>query len=86
MTGRQMLQTTVRSIKYDFIAFSGHLFMDADCCCDMTECIEFFKRIDPNVIYILTTADREHDTSYRLIDGQWVATPQQAALRRIERA
>lgn len=80
--GRQMLHTTVRRIEYDFVSFTGRLYMAANCCCDMGECIAFFKRIDPDVIFISTIAGTEGDTSYRLIDGEWHAfTPSRLAVR-----
>jgi hypothetical protein len=70
---KQMLKTLVKRIEYDFTAFAGRLYMDDRCCCDMSDCIAFFKNIDPNVIYISTMAGDEQDTRYRLIDGKWQA-------------
>jgi hypothetical protein len=61
---KQMLKTLVKRIEYDFTAFAGRLYMDDYCCCDMPDCIAFFKKIDPNVIYISTMAGDEQDTEY----------------------
>jgi uncharacterized protein with PIN domain len=70
---RQMLKTLVRRIEYDFTDFTGRLHMDDGCCCDMSDCIAFFKTIDPNVTYTSTLAGARQDTCYRLIDGEWRA-------------
>ena len=71
--GRDMMGTRVVRVEYNFVSFCGRLYMEPGTCCDMDECIAFFKKIDPNVIYISTIAGEEGDTSYRLIDGSWQA-------------
>jgi len=68
-----MMGTRVVRVEYNFVSFCGRLYMEPGTCCDMDECIAFFKKIDPNVIYISTIAGEEGDTSYRLIDGSWQA-------------
>jgi hypothetical protein len=37
----------------------------------MTQCIEFFKKIDPDVTRISTIAGKEPDT----VGGEWLAFP-----------
>jgi hypothetical protein len=61
--GKQMLQTSVRKIEYDFMACTGKLFQDFGYC-DMSECIAYFEKIDPAVIRIQTYCGGEKDTYY----------------------
>jgi hypothetical protein len=69
-----MLATYVLRVEYEFADRVGCLFQEDRCCCDMTACIEFFKKIDPQVRYIRTMAGDEEDTSYRRgSDGRWQA-------------
>jgi hypothetical protein len=58
--GKQMLQTSVRKIEYDFMACTGKLFQDFGYC-DMSECIAYFEKIDPAVIRIQTYCGGEKD-------------------------
>lgn len=59
--GRHMLQTCVKRVEYDFEKRVGKLFQDTLSYCDMTECIEFFKRIDDRIIRIETFVADEDD-------------------------
>jgi hypothetical protein len=78
--GKQMLGTNVEGIEYNFVAHAGRLYMERGCCCDMTDCINFFRRIDPDVSFIRTIAGIVDDTSYRrLADGQWQALDHEGA-------
>jgi DNA helicase TIP49 (TBP-interacting protein) len=70
-TGREMLQTVVMKVIYEFSTHHGYLYMDEGCCCDMTECIEFFQMIDPDVTHIFTFAGNKADTKYRLTEEGW---------------
>jgi hypothetical protein len=68
------LQCDVRELYYDFIKQEGTLNMREDNRCDMTGCIDLFKKIDPRVSRISTFAGGVQDTAYRLnADGRWVA-------------
>ena len=58
--GKQMLQTSVRKIEYDFMACTGKLFQDFGYC-DMSECIAYFEKIDPAVIRIQSYCGGEKD-------------------------
>jgi hypothetical protein len=72
--GRQMLGTRVTGVEYNFNSRAGRLYMDRRCCCDMANCINFFRQIDPEVAVIRTFAGIKEDTTYRLLaDGQWQA-------------
>ena len=72
--GKQMLESSVVGIEYNFVNRSARLYMEKGCCCDMTACINFFRQIDPEVSFIRTIAGIVDDTSYRrLADGQWQA-------------
>jgi hypothetical protein len=75
MAGRQMLDASVLRLSYSFETTSGILYVEEGTCCDMTACIEFFKKIDPQVTRIATMAGKEPDTSYHLRDGKWEAIP-----------
>lgn len=69
----QLMKTEVGSICYDFDAQCGVLYMHADCCCDMDECVKFFERIDPAIKEILTMAGHLRDTVYRKYPNGWEA-------------
>jgi hypothetical protein len=72
--GKQMLGTSVTGMEYNFQSRAGRLYMDRGCCCDMTDCINYFRRIDPDVTSIRTFAGIEDDTAYVLRPGnQWEA-------------
>jgi hypothetical protein len=72
--GKQMLGTTVTEIEYNFCSHSGRVYMERDCCVDMTDCVNYFQRIDPDVAAIRTFAGVKEDTSYRRHpDGKWEA-------------
>jgi hypothetical protein len=72
--GKQILGTSVTGVEYNFIYRAGRLYMDRGCCCDMADCINFFRQIDREVASIRTIAGIEEDTSYRLLaDGRWEA-------------
>jgi hypothetical protein len=72
--GKQMLQTSVTGIEYSFVHHAGRLYMERGCCCDMTDCINFFRKIDPEVESIRTFAGIEEDTTYRCHDEKWRAS------------
>jgi hypothetical protein len=73
-SGMQMLGTTVTGIEYNFCSHAGRVYMERDCCVDMTDCVNYFRRLDPNVAAIRTFAGVEEDASYRrLPDGRWEA-------------
>jgi len=66
------LQWAVNGLAYSFANHFGKLAMYERCCCDMSGCINLFRRIDPDVACIETWAGRELDTCYRkLDDGRW---------------
>ena len=67
--GKQMLQTSVRRIEYDFITRTGKLFQDFGYC-DMSECIAYFEKIDPAVIRIQTYCGGEKDAYYFRLGGK----------------
>jgi hypothetical protein len=71
--GRQMLETSVTGFEYNFISRAGRLYMEPDCCCDMTACIEYFQNIDPDVRSIRTFAGIKTDTAYHLEGKTWVS-------------
>jgi hypothetical protein len=67
----------VKELHYDFVNRRGVLMMGEDSCTDMMGCIRLFQSIDQHVEGIVTVqtppeGDRR-DTSYRLVDGEWVA-------------
>ena len=57
--GRQMLQSAVRRIEYDFITRTGMLFQAPVSFCDMS--VAYFEKIDPAVIRIPTYCGGEKD-------------------------
>jgi hypothetical protein len=72
--GEWMLQTHVTGIECDFINHTARLHMDHGCCCDMADCIDYFRKLDPDVELIRTFAGAEDDTIYRRSpDGEWKA-------------
>jgi hypothetical protein len=58
-----MLCTYVTGIEYSYVYRAGRLYTDRGCCCDMQECIDFFRRIDPAVASIRTIAGIEDDAA-----------------------
>jgi hypothetical protein len=73
--GRQMLGCRVEGIEYSFVHHAGRLYMARGHCCDMADCINYFRRIDPEVDRIRTFSGIEEDTSYRrFADSMWEAT------------
>jgi hypothetical protein len=70
---RADLQTSVRSLSYDFISRTGTLVLPAMCCTDMTGAIDLFTAIDPHVQVIATVADDASDTTYMRTAKGWQA-------------
>lgn len=70
----EQLQCFVYKLEYNFKLKLGILIMANGSCCDMTECINLFKKIDPKVIQIQTFAGNKRDTTYSLhVNNEWVA-------------
>lgn len=67
LTPDEMLMCHVEMLAYDFERRLGNVHFPFGHCCDMTGCIEFFKRIDPNVAAIVTFSGPYEDTRYVLI-------------------
>lgn len=67
------LQCQPLSMAYDFGERLGMLVIAEGECTDMTGCIAFFERIDPNVRQIQTVAGDEFDTVYTRTPGGWEA-------------
>jgi hypothetical protein len=61
-------------VLYDFRARIGYVFMADGDCCDMTGCVNFFKRMDQDVEVVFTHSEGRIDTSYwRDAKGEWHA-------------
>ena len=69
---KQMLQTSVTRVEYDFVRCAGKLYQGVMCYCDMTECIDYFKQIDAEVKRIDTYVGGKPDTVY-VLNGGWKA-------------
>ncbi|WP_247997509.1 hypothetical protein [Brucella tritici] len=67
------MQCYVNSIHYDFHTKTGTVFMAEDSCTDMSGCIAFFERIDPQALLVRTLAGEEDDTVYRRGPRRWSA-------------
>ena len=65
------MQTSVISVTYEWGCGIGVLYQSAGCCTDMSGCIAFFERIDPNVQTIVTVAGLLFDAVYVKRDGEW---------------
>jgi hypothetical protein len=63
----------VLKLDYDFQLRAGRLFMEDGDCCDMTGCINEFKKIDNGVKSIATFSGDRRDTTYVLIGEEWEA-------------
>jgi hypothetical protein len=70
------LVSDVYGLKYDFEELMGKLYLPSGCACDMGGCINLFKRIDPNVLWIRTYSGIQPDTVYRCEYGEWKAYEQ----------
>ncbi|MGH8432866.1 MAG: hypothetical protein ACREUF_20960 [Solimonas sp.] len=73
VTQRDDFQCSVKSMGYDFETRVGTLNMAEHECCDMSGCIAFFTRIDPDVVRINTFSGSKPDTAYLRSGGQWQA-------------
>ena len=71
---RQDLGCEVLSLSVDFVAGVGWLYMPMGECCDMQATVRMFESICPSIQQVNTMAGVVEDTSYRLIDGQWIAS------------
>jgi hypothetical protein len=80
-TFRKDVHCSVFGLSYDFDTRTGQLHMGEGHCCDMTGCINLFKKIDKNVKYIFTFAGEVSDTAYcySFDDDEWSAHPAPAA-------
>ena len=58
------LQSSVRSMSYDFRERRGRLDLEALCCCSMTGAVAMFVAIDQEVQRIETFAGGKPDTAY----------------------
>lgn len=68
------LHCRVDRLKYHFDSRTGQIWLPATDCCDMSECVRLFRRIDRRVRLIETFQGLQPDTRYeRDEDGQWVA-------------
>lgn len=65
------LQALPLFASYDYIKRNGLMILQADGCTDMTGCIEYFQRIDPDVEHIVTWSDGAGKTVYRKLAGEW---------------
>jgi hypothetical protein len=70
---REDVQCFVRTLEYDFKSKSGVLRLEDGSCTDMSGCIGLFKKIDPEVVKILTVAGHRKDTAYIRTDDGWQA-------------
>jgi hypothetical protein len=71
---REDLQTTVRTLAYDFDQRLGVLMLPPDCCTDMSAAIALFTKIDPGVEQILTVAGERRDKTYYRSRDVWKAS------------
>jgi hypothetical protein len=71
---RRELMCDVIRIEYDFEWCIGTAHFAEHNCCDMSGCINLFKRIDPYVKRIITFAGQQQDTWYKInAAGEWEA-------------
>ena len=61
----------VTRISYDFDTRIGRVDMAESTCVDMSGCLGFFERIDPNVELIETFAGLKSDTIYKRGANGW---------------
>lgn len=67
------MKCEVGEIRYNFQKHSGFVSMPEASTTDMRGTIEFFKRIDPQVVHIFTFQNGNIDTQYVIHDGEWIA-------------
>lgn len=74
------LQTSVKTIQYDYIKRVGIVTMPDGACVHMLGVISYFSRIDKNVEKIITISGEEIDTCYaKFPSGQWESFPKEIA-------
>jgi hypothetical protein len=66
----QGMVTLVDRVLYDFTERIGQVAMPPNCCTDMEGAIEFFTRIDPDVLEVQTFAGGALDTVYVRTDTE----------------
>jgi len=69
----EQLQCEVVRLSYNFTNATGHIYFPPCNCCDMVGCIEYFRKIDPNVKCIQTYSGSKADTYYIFDNGEWHA-------------
>jgi hypothetical protein len=57
------MKTLVKGISYDFVTKKGRVDMLKGCCADMKGCIDFFARLDKDVMRVNIFAGDRPDTS-----------------------
>lgn len=70
---RDDVQCYVRELRYDFKTKTGTLMLEDLSSTDMRGCIGLFKKIDPDVVSIVTYSGGKRDTAYLLEGGEWKA-------------
>jgi hypothetical protein len=70
---RDDFQCYAKSVGYDFEKKRGTLNMAEHECCDMSGCIAFFTKIDPDVKRIDTFSGAVPDTIYKRFGRKWLA-------------
>lgn len=72
---RADFQCYITGVSYDFETRMGTVIMNEGSCCSMSGCVEFFKKIDPQVIHIQAFEGENLDIEYVFFegDGRFVA-------------
>ena len=68
------LKYSIQNVSYDPQHRVGRLDMRAGHCCNMSDCVEVFSRIDSRVGRIETYSGVHLDVVYTLTNGAWLAT------------
>ena len=69
---REKFGCAVTSMSYSFEHRTGNVHMVAGHTTDMSSTIDFFKKLDPDVVHIVTWSGDEVATSY-VNDNGWIA-------------
>lgn len=71
MIFNEELMCHIKAFSYTYLGREGILFLEDENRCDGRGCVNFFKRLDPNVQLISVFAGTEMYVVYFLKNGEW---------------
>jgi hypothetical protein len=66
-------QNGAQRISYDYRTHAGAVLLDEGCRCDVTQVVELFAAVDPQVRFVKVIAGRRTCVNYEKLAGHWIA-------------